>query len=57
VGTAGGLWATELYEDDKGRSPYADWIDKLSDTKFVALDAAFGWFSRSAGSTSLAPNG
>ena len=38
--TAGGLWNVEVYEDDNGRSPYTEWIDKLSDPKFVALDAA-----------------
>jgi len=36
----GGPWELEVYETEEGRQPFTAWIDKLSETKFVALDAA-----------------
>jgi hypothetical protein len=30
----------EVYETEDGRQPFAVWVEKLSETKFVSLDAA-----------------
>jgi putative component of toxin-antitoxin plasmid stabilization module len=29
-----------VYDTEQGRQPFTDWIEKLPETKFVALDAA-----------------
>jgi hypothetical protein len=36
----GGLWTVEVYEDADGTQPFASWLNRLSEAKFVALDAA-----------------
>lgn len=33
-------WRLEVYETEHGRQPFTAWIEKLTETKFVALDAA-----------------
>ncbi len=33
-------WILEVYETEEGRAPFTVWIEKLPETKFVALDAA-----------------
>jgi hypothetical protein len=33
-------WQLEVYEDEDGRQPFTAWAEKLSETKFVSLDAA-----------------
>ncbi len=33
-------WRLEVYETEDGRQPFTAWAEKLSETKFVALDAA-----------------
>jgi putative component of toxin-antitoxin plasmid stabilization module len=35
-----GPWQLEIYETEKGHQSFTAWAKKLSDTKFVALDAA-----------------
>ena len=35
-----GLWTVEVYEDADGTQPFASWLNRLSEAKFVALDAA-----------------
>jgi hypothetical protein len=35
-----GLWTVEVYEDGDGTQPFASWLNRLSEAKFVALDAA-----------------
>lgn len=35
-----GGWRLEVYETEDGRQPFTAWVEKLSETKFVALDAA-----------------
>ena len=37
---SGGAWHLEVYETEDGRQPFTAWVEKLSETKFVALDAA-----------------
>jgi hypothetical protein len=36
----GRVWQLEVYEAEDGRQPFTVWAEKLSETKFVALDAA-----------------
>lgn len=33
-------WQLEVYETEDGRQPFTVWVEKLPETKFVALDAA-----------------
>jgi hypothetical protein len=35
-----GLWAVEVYEVADGTQPFASWLYRLPDAKFIALDAA-----------------
>jgi putative component of toxin-antitoxin plasmid stabilization module len=37
---SGGAWQLEVYETEDGRQPFTAWVEKLSETKFVSLDAA-----------------
>lgn len=37
---SGGPWRLEVYETEDGRQPFTAWAEKLSETKFVSLDAA-----------------
>ena len=37
---SGGGWELEVYETEDGRQPFTVWVEKLSETKFVSLDAA-----------------
>jgi len=37
---SGGAWHLEVYETEDGRQPFTAWVEKLSETKFVSLDAA-----------------
>lgn len=37
---SGGEWQLEVYETENGRQPFTAWVEKLSETKFVSLDAA-----------------
>jgi hypothetical protein len=37
---SGGAWELEVYETEDGRQPFTVWVEKLSETKFVSLDAA-----------------
>lgn len=37
---SGGAWQLEVYETEDGRQPFTTWVEKLSETKFVSLDAA-----------------
>jgi putative component of toxin-antitoxin plasmid stabilization module len=34
------MWNVEVYEDENGRAPFTNWTEKLTEAKFVALDAA-----------------
>ena len=36
----GGVWEIEFYEDDRGREPCREWMEKLSDVQHDALVAA-----------------
>jgi hypothetical protein len=35
-----GPWRLQIYETEDGRQPFTAWVEKLSESKFVALDAA-----------------
>ena len=35
-----GIWTLEVFETDEGREPFTEWLEKLSEAKFAALDAA-----------------
>lgn len=37
---SGGAWRLEVYETEDGHQPFTAWVEKLSETKFVSLDAA-----------------
>jgi hypothetical protein len=37
---AGGMWTVEVYGDSDGGQPFTSWLNRLSEAKFVALDAA-----------------
>jgi putative component of toxin-antitoxin plasmid stabilization module len=36
----GGGWQLKVYEDEDGHQPFTAWAKKLSETKFVSVDAA-----------------
>lgn len=40
VPKAGGMWTVEVYEDPEGAQSFTSWLNRLSEAKFVALDAA-----------------